>query len=109
MRRLLFWIGQILLSVPWFIQWPITVWNWAARAHHVPLPKRQPLFGWCMGGAFSLFVLILAFVWGSGNIMQLLALAGLYVGSGIRAVYDGIALSREYRHLREVSPQLTTR
>ena len=96
MRKLVRLVGQVLLSVPWFLKWPFTVWNWAARAHHVPLARREPLFSWCVAGMGILLMYAPILMLG-GDIMQLVAGIAAYVGTGIPTVRTGIALSREYR------------
>ena len=100
MRKLVRLVGLALLSVPFFLKWPYVVWQWAVRAHHVPMEKRQPLLGWCLGGTFSLPLLALQLIFG-GHMINMLPLTTWYFSCGLRAVYDGIILSREYRHLRE--------
>src|SRR3990167_683186 len=99
MRNLVRMVGQILLSVPFFLKWPFVVWNWAVHAHHIPAEKRDPLFSWCMAGfgiiAMGSFALVLAPEW-----MVFLKFLGPYIGAGLPTVRIGIRLSREYRHLR---------
>ncbi|MDP2648712.1 MAG: hypothetical protein Q8P19_02320 [bacterium] len=100
MRRLLFLVGRILLSVPWFMGWPVHIWNWAARAHYIPIKERQQFFSWCVAGFGGVVMYTLAILMGGGIMLVLNALC-LYVGMGLATVHSGILLSREYRHLRD--------
>lgn len=101
MRYLVLWAGQILLSVPWFLKWPFTIWNFVAHAHHIPYDESEVLLRWCLAGfgiiAMGAFAMLL-----EPGLMVFLKFLGPYIGAGLPAVRIGIQLSRKYRHLREI-------
>lgn len=98
--RLVRWIGRVLLSIPWFLGWPVHVWNWAARAHHIPLKERQQSFSWCLA-AFGVTLMYGFVILMGGGVLSFIEWLAAYTGIGFAAVRQGIMLSREYRHLRE--------
>jgi hypothetical protein len=95
--------GDILLSIPFFLVWPIHIWNWAARASHIPADERQGYFSWCLAGfgiiLMGAFAMLLAPHW-----MVFLKFVAPYIGAGLPTVQSGICLSRKYRHLLKIRP-----
>jgi len=96
MRNLIRLVGLILLSIPWFPVWPIVLWQWSVRAHHVPHAERQEIFSWCLAGTGILLIYAVIMAMG-GSFTQLIAGVAAYTGAGIAALITGITLSRKYR------------
>jgi hypothetical protein len=101
MRKLIHLMGSVVLSVPWFLLWPVHIWNWAARAHHVPADRRNPLFSHCLGG-FGIVLMYLFTLPIALDVRVFVMFFAPYIGAGLPALRIGINLSREYRHLRDM-------
>ena len=100
-------IGEFTLSIPWLLCWPVHVWNWAARAEHVPLHRRERLISISFGG-FGVLAMCSPILLFDPSMRSLVITLGVYMGPGISAVCEGIKLSQTHRPTLEVAEETLT-